>query len=101
MPALLSAIACVIVVVVVFGLPMSGLGIIPPIGAATVIRIRDGRLSVQRGSLRIQVRDDVQEVLAAGGLRTGFIAITRDGRVHFSRSIPPALHQRLRSVLLN
>ena len=45
--------------------------------------------------------DDAEEVLAAAGVKSGFIAIMPDQRVRFSRSVPAAIHQRLRNVLLN
>ena len=101
MPTLLIVLAVAAVAVAVFGLPVSGLGFFPPRKASTVVRIRAGRMVMQRGQLRSQVRDDVQDVLAGAGVKTGFIAITGGSQVCFSRNIPRALHQRLRNVLLN
>ena len=66
-----------------------------------VAHIRDGKLVMKRGELRGQVRDDVEEVLAGAGVKSGFIALSAAGKVHFSPSIPTSLHQRLRIVLLN
>lgn len=86
--------------VVVFGLPI-GLGIFPPCNATILIRIRAGKTAIKRGHLRGQVRDDLEEVLASAGVTTGFIALTSESRVHFSRNIPEAIRQRLRNVLLN
>lgn len=86
--------------VVVFGLPI-GLGLVPPWNATTVIRIRAGKVVVKRGQLRGLVRDDVEEVVVGAGLTSGFIALTSEGRVHFSRNIPESIRQRLRNVLLN
>lgn len=91
----------VVVAVAVFGLPMAGLGFFPPWNAAMVIRIRAGKMSMKRGQLRGQIRDDLEEVLSDAGVTSGFIAITDADRVHFSRNIPAALRQRLRNVLLN
>jgi len=89
-----------IAVVVVFGLPI-GLGLVPPWNATTVIRIRAGKVVVKRGQLRGPVRDDVAEVVAGAGLTSGFIALTSESRVCFSRNIPESTRQRLRNVLLN
>jgi len=86
--------------VVVFGLPI-GLCLVPPWNATTVIRIRAGKVSVKRGRLRGPIRDDVEEVVAGAGLTNGFIALTSEGRVCFSRNIPESTRQRLRNVLLN
>lgn len=69
--------------------------------AATVIRIHAGKVAVTRGQLRSTTREDVAEVLASSGVRSGFITLSGAGHVRFSRSIPPTLHQRLRNVLLN
>jgi hypothetical protein len=77
------------------------LGFIPSPMAETVVRFRAGKLSMKRGTLRSQVRDDLAEVLAVAGVANAFICINQEGRVSFSHSIPPTLHQRLRNVLLN
>ena len=72
---------------------------IPPLGATTLIHIREGTILVKRGQLRAQAREDAIEVLR--GVKKGFIAITVERRVVISREIPSQLHQRLRNVLLN
>ena len=77
------------------------LGVVPSPMAGTIVRFRAGKVSMKRGTLRSQVRDDLAEVLATAGVASGFICIGREGRVSFSRTIPAALHQRLRNVLLN
>jgi hypothetical protein len=100
MPPLLLILVLVIVAAVVFGLPI-GLGIFPPWNATTVIRIRAGKIAMKRGQLRGQVRDDLEEVLGGAGVKSGFIALTSESRVHFSRNVPEAIRQRLRNVLLN
>ena len=69
--------------------------------AATVVRICEGKVAVARGQLRTTAREDVTEELESVGVRCGFITLSAAGRVRFSRSIPPGLHQRLRNVLLN
>jgi len=76
-------------------------GFVPSPMAETVIRFRSGKISMKRGTLRSQVRDDLAEVLSGAGIAAGFICIDRAGRVSFSRAIPSELHQRLRNVLLN
>ena len=99
--SILFLLLIVVVAVAVFGLPMAGFGFFPPWNATTVIRIRAGKISLKRGQLRGQIRDDLEEVLGDAGVTSGFIAITDAARVHFSRNIPEALRQRLRNVLLN
>jgi len=91
----------VVVAVAVFGLPLAGFSFLPPWNAATVVRISAGKITMKRGQLRGQIRDDLKEVLSDAGVTSGFIAITEPNRVHFSRNIPEALRQRLRNVLLN
>lgn len=77
------------------------LGFIPSPLAETVVRFRAGRVSLKRGALRGQVCEDLAEVLTGAGVSRAFICINNQGRVSFSHSIPPTLHQRLRNVLLN
>jgi hypothetical protein len=69
--------------------------------AATVVRMREGKVVLVRGQLRSTTREDIAEVLASSGVRSGFITLSTAGEVRFSRTIPPGLHQRLRNVLLN
>ena len=76
-------------------------GFVPRPGASTLIHIRNGALRVKRGQLRGHSREHVAEILRDSKVATGFIAITHENRVRFSRQIPAALHQRLRNVLLN
>jgi hypothetical protein len=91
----------VIAFIATAGLLAVAFGFIPSPMAETVVRFRAGKISMKRGTLRAQVRDDLAEVLTGAGITSGFISLNREGRVSFSRSIPPALHQRLRNVLLN
>ena len=96
-----------VILLVVIGLVAAGgwlavaLGFVPSPMAETVVRFRAGKLSMKRGTLRTQVRDDLAEVLSGAGVTNGFICINAEGRVSFSRTIPSELHQRLRNVLLN
>ena len=73
---------------------------LPPPDANTILHIRHGSIIVSRGHVRAQACEDVTEVLR-GGVTKGFIAITGEKRVVFSRQIPAELHQQLRNVLLN
>ena len=77
------------------------LGFIPVFGAVTLIRIRNGSLFVQRGQMRGHAKDAVADILQSKNVANGFIAITGDNKVYFSRQIPGEIHQRLRNVLLN
>jgi hypothetical protein len=77
------------------------LGLVPPPNAATLIRIKGGQLHLRKGQLRAYAKDQVSEILADAGVSSGYIAITSQNSVVFSRQIPPAIRQRLRNVLLN
>jgi hypothetical protein len=77
------------------------LGLVPPPHAATLIRIKHGQLHLRKGQLRAYAKDHASEILASAGVSSGFIAITPQNSVVFSRQIPPAIRQRLRNVLLN
>lgn len=76
-------------------------GFIPPPHATTLIRIRDGTVSIRRGRVQSHAREHIADILRDAGVSTGYIAITPENWVAFSRRIPPGLHQRLRNVLLN
>lgn len=76
-------------------------GIIPPPYATTLIRISGGQLNVKKGRLRNEAEDSVADILREAKVSSGFIAITSEDRVKFSRSVPSAIRQRLRNVLLN
>jgi len=77
------------------------LGFVPPPHAATLIRLRNGQLHVGKGQLRSETREHVADILRDAGVSQGFIAITPQNGVAFSRRIPARVHQRLRNVLLN
>jgi hypothetical protein len=77
------------------------LGFVPPPHASTLIRVRDGAVRVRRGMVKSDVKAQMAEILTEAGVSRGFIAVTPDNRVAFSRRIPPTVHQRLRNVLLN
>ncbi len=92
--------------VVVIGLAMvaffvASSGLIPPVNATTVVRIRGGRLLVQKGRVGGQAKELLTDVLREAGVSNGFMAILPDKRITFSRQIPAAIQQRLRNVLLN
>ena len=92
---------------VIFSLALIGamtpfwLGILPPLNAQCVIRIRKEGCSVQGAAVPHHVQNSVVEILQAAGIKRGFIAITSNSRVRFSHQIPKAIHQRLRNVVLN
>ena len=73
-----------------------------PTGLPTpLIRIHNGAVSVRRGRVQAHAREHISDILRDVGVSDGFIAITPENWVAFSRHIPPAVHQRLRNVLLN
>jgi len=77
------------------------LGFVPPPDSRTLLRVRAGVVRVAKGQLTSHAREDVAEILSESGVSKGFIAVTRNERVRFSRHIPVAVRQRLRNVLLN
>ena len=77
------------------------LGFIPSPLATTLIRYRNGTLEVSKGPLLPHARAQVAEILAAADVSNGFITVTSQKRVSFSRQIPSKIHQRLRNVILN
>ena len=75
------------------------LEVIPPPQARILIRIRNRALDARRGTVRSHARKC--EILRYGDVARGFIAVTGDSKVYFSRNIAPALRQRIRNVILN
>jgi hypothetical protein len=73
----------------------------PPLETKSLIRIRKGACFLSGEPLTRQTLMAVADLLHQGGVQRGFIAITPERRVKFSRQIPPHLHQPLRNVLLN
>lgn len=76
-------------------------GLLDTLAARTLIRVRADGIAVERGQISARAAQHVADVLREAGLREGHIAITSANKVSFSRHIPPALHQRLRNILLN
>src|SRR5262245_16094029 len=77
------------------------MGFVPPPHASTLIRVRDGSVHVRRGRVQAHAREHIADILHDAGVSSGFIAMTSDNRVTFSRQIPPETRQQLRNVLLN
>jgi len=77
------------------------LGFVPPPHASTLIWIREGVVDVRRGRVSPHAREHVADILREAGVSKGYIAITPENWVAFSRRIPSGIHQRLRNVLLN
>jgi hypothetical protein len=73
----------------------------PPLNTKCLIRIHNGAAFVSGEPLPRHVMMSVADILHAAQIRTGFIAITSDPRVTFSRNIPEAIRQQLRNVVLN
>lgn len=72
----------------------------PRPGFDTLISIDHGEAVLKRGHVRPPVLADVRALVSNGRIRKGWIGITYR-RVVFSRSIPKALRQKLRNVILN
>lgn len=93
----------ILILICLLGLVLFGItqGFMPPPNASTLIRIRDGAVEVRRGQVRSDTREQIREILSEAGVSKGFIAITPQNWVGFSRHIPLTARQRLRNVLLN
>jgi hypothetical protein len=91
----------VIAFVIAFAVTAVWLGFVPPPHATTLVRIRQGRIRVSRGRVRQHTQEFLSNIIAEAGVSRGFIAVTSGNRVSFSVGIPPALHQRLRNIMLN
>ena len=87
-------------IIVAFALAIE-FGLIAPPTASILVRIRNGAVSMERGSLNPGIVDHIASIVRENDVREGYIAITRDRRISFSRMIPTDVHQRLRNVLLN
>lgn len=73
----------------------------PPVSRCdTLVTFGQGKAVLQRGQFRPAVLAEVRTLLHEAGIAKGHIGIT-NRRVAFSRSIPKALHQKLRNVILN
>lgn len=66
----------------------------------TVIVIRDGQCHLAKGHIKTGTLMDLNDVLREFGVTTGTIAIDGRGSAHFSDSIPPDSHQRLRNLVI-
>ncbi len=87
-------------VVVVLALAIE-FGFIAPPTASIVVQIRNGDVRIERGSLNPGIVSHIASIVRQHGVREGYVAITRDRRISFSRMIPEDIHQQLRNVLLN
>ena len=77
------------------------LRLVPPPFAASLLKFDGDKIQARKGILRPYARDQLVELLRDKRIGRGFIAVLRNGRVVFSRSVPAEMHQRLRNVLLN
>lgn len=72
----------------------------PRPGFDTLISIDHGEAALKSGHVRPTVLADVRTLVSDARIGKGWIGITHR-RVAFSRSIPMALRQKLRNVILN
>lgn len=78
-----------------------GIGLLPSPFSRTTVRIRNGQIRIAGADLPPRARQHVADVVREAGLPAGFITLSGDRRVTFSRSIPEGMRQRLRNILLN
>lgn len=100
MRSLLVILALVIAAVLMRALILRAIRSQPPANSTFLIRIKNGRCELDRGSIDTLGRQQVEGLIQEAGVRAGFIALV-ENRVHFSPSIPSTLQQRLRNVVLN
>jgi Protein of unknown function (DUF3634) len=78
----------------------------PPAGARifaageAYILIDDGMLRVRQGFIPARAVAALADVLREAGISRGRITLSKDRRVAVSWHVPPALHQKIRNVLL-
>jgi hypothetical protein len=69
-------------------------------GGETCILIDDGALRLRKGWVPNRVMTALADVLRDAGVSQGYITLSPDRRVAVSWHVPPALHQKIRNVLL-
>ncbi len=70
-------------------------------GDVTTLAVRNGRVSTSGDWINRAKINAIEEELQRAGCTSGTIHLRKNGRIAFSRDIPPALHQRLRNLALN
>jgi hypothetical protein len=66
----------------------------------TVIAFVDGSCVAIQGKVCSGVLRDLAGILVENGVPRAEIRIGGDGRIRFSKEIPPEVHQRLRNILV-
>jgi uncharacterized protein DUF3634 len=69
-------------------------------GNETYIRIDDGALRLRKGWVPNRTMTALADLLRDAGVSQGYITLSPDRRVAVSWHVPPALHQKIRNVLL-
>ena len=69
-------------------------------GGETCILIDDGMLRLRKGWVPARAMTALADVLRDAGVSQGYITLSPDRRVAVSWHVPPALHQKIRNVLL-
>ena len=70
-------------------------------GGETYILIDDGTLRLRKGWVPARVLAALADLLRDAGISQGHITMSPERRVAVSWHVPPALHQRIRNVLLS
>ena len=76
-------------------------GFMPSPFCRVLIRIGQGAVRLQKGSLSPRAKEHLADVVRESHLLKGFITISTGDRVTFSHQIPATIRQRLRNILLN
>ena len=99
MPLLLLAAA--IAAILIYHVARGGPGLRIFARDETYIAIDDGALYLRKGFVPRHAMTVLADLLRDAGISQGYIAVSPDRRVAVSWHVPPALHQKIRNVLLS
>lgn len=71
------------------------------LSAITAIRFKEGRAVALKGKPMRSLLNDLSQLAEDSSLQKGEIWINALGKISFSKEIPPAVHQRIRNVILS
>ena len=99
MPLLLLGLLIGVVLVILYK-RASPAGVRVFAGDETYILIDDGALRLRKGWVPNRTMTALADILRDTGVSQGHITLSPDRRVAVSWHVPPALHQKIRNVLL-
>jgi hypothetical protein len=100
MPLIVLAVVVALVLIVLYR--KGGAGSVPIFTPdETYILIEDGTLRLRKGFVSQRGLTALADLLREAGVSQGYITFSPERRVAISWHVPPALHQRIRNVLIN